>query len=111
MPLARKERKRKRNRERKRKRKKERERKKEKERKKERQEERKKERRKKEERKKKKKRKGVPVVAQWKLIQLRTMSLWVRSLASLSGLRIHHCHELWCSLQMRLGSRVAVAVV
>ena len=28
----------------------------------------------------------------------------------LSGLRIQHCHVLWCRLQMGLGSRVAVAV-
>ena len=28
-----------------------------------------------------------------------------------SGLRIQHCHELWCRLQMLLRSRVAVAVV
>ena len=26
------------------------------------------------------------------------------------GLRIRHCHEMWCRLQMRLGSHVAVAV-
>ena len=26
-------------------------------------------------------------------------------------LRIWHCHELWCRLQMWLGSHVAVAVV
>ena len=31
------------------------------------------------------------------------MRLWVRSLALLSGLRIRHCHELWCRLQMCLG--------
>ena len=31
--------------------------------------------------------------------------------AWLSGLRIWRCHELWCRSQMRLGSRVAVAVV
>ena len=35
----------------------------------------------------------------------------VRPLASLSGLRIPHCRELWCRSQMQLGSRVAVAVV
>ena len=29
----------------------------------------------------------------------------------LSGLRIRHCHELWCRSQMRFGSSVAVAVV
>ena len=41
----------------------------------------------------------------------RELSLRVRSLALLSGLRIWHCHELWCGSQTRLGSRVAVAVV
>ena len=35
-------------------------------------------------------------MAQQKQIQLGTMRLQVRSLASLSGLRIQHCHELWC---------------
>ena len=34
-----------------------------------------------------------------------------RSLASLSGLRIWCCCELWCRLQTLLGSGVAVAVV
>ena len=38
------------------------------------------------------------------------MKLWVRSLALLSGLKTRHCHELWCRSQVRLGSRVAVAV-
>ena len=28
-----------------------------------------------------------------------------------SELRIQHCHELWCRLQMGLGSGVAMAVV
>ena len=38
--------------------------------------------------------------------------MWVRSLASFSGLRIWHCHELlWCRSQTRLGSGIAVAVV
>ena len=46
---------------------------------------------------------------QWEGIQLGTMRLQVRSLASLSGLRIQHCCELWCRLQMRLGSGVAEA--
>ena len=32
-------------------------------------------------------------------------------LALLSGLRIQHCRELWCSLQMQLRSRVAVVVL
>ena len=40
---------------------------------------------------------GVPTVAQQKWIQLGTMRLRVRSLASLSGLRIGRCHKLWCS--------------
>ena len=35
---------------------------------------------------------------------------WVWSLASLCGLRIQRCHELWCRLQMQLGSCIAVAV-
>ena len=35
----------------------------------------------------------------------------VQSLASLSGLRIWPCHELWYRLQMWLGSCVVVAVV
>ena len=30
------------------------------------------------------------------------MRIWVWSLASLRGLRIRHCHELWCRLQMWL---------
>ena len=30
------------------------------------------------------------------------MKMWVRSLASLSGLRIWHCRELWCRWQMQL---------
>ena len=47
---------------------------------------------------------------QWKQIWLVTMRLPVRSLAWQSGLRIQRCHELWCGLQMRLGSCMAVAV-
>ena len=39
------------------------------------------------------------------------MRTWVQSLASLSWLRIWHCHELWCRLQARLRSGVAVAVM
>ena len=34
----------------------------------------------------------------------------VPSLASLSGLRIGSCHELWCRSQTWLGSHAAVAV-
>ena len=35
----------------------------------------------------------------------------VRSLALLSELRLWRCHELWCRLQIRLGSCIAVTVV
>ena len=52
----------------------------------------------------------VPVVAQGKWTWLVTMRLWVRSLASLSGLRTQCCHELWCSSQTQLRSGMAVAV-
>ena len=54
---------------------------------------------------------GVPIVAQQKRIQLGTERSQIQSLASLSGLRILHCHELWCSLQRQLGSGVAVALI
>ena len=47
------------------------------------------------------------------LSKLRTqcvsMKRRVRSLASLSELRIRHCHELWCRSQMWLRPGVAVA--
>ena len=58
----------------------------------------------------KKTKKGVPVVAQGKQIRLGTMRLQVRSLASLSGLRIRHCHELWCMSQKQFGSCIAMAM-
>ena len=45
----------------------------------------------------------VLVIARWKQICLGTMRLRVWSLAFLSGLRIWHCQELWCKLQMWLG--------
>ena len=54
---------------------------------------------------------GVPVVAQWKQIQLGTVRLRVQSLESFSGLRTWHCLKLLCKSQMRFGSCVAVAVV
>ena len=44
----------------------------------------------------------------------RNHEVWVWSLASLSGLRIFCCRELWCRLQMRLWwlwSHIAVALV
>ena len=53
---------------------------------------------------------GVPVAAQRKQIQLVSIRMQVQSLAFLRGLRIQHCHELWCRLQTQLGSHVAVAV-
>ena len=53
---------------------------------------------------------GVPVMAQQKRIPLRTMRLRVLSLASLSGLKIWRCHELWRRSQTQLGSGVAVAL-
>ena len=51
---------------------------------------------------------GVPIVAQWSVNMTRIHRVW--SLALLTGLRIGHCQELWCSLETRLGSGVAVAV-
>ena len=51
---------------------------------------------------------GVPSVAQRKQIYLVTMRFQVWPLASLIGLRIWHCPELWCRSQMQLGSCVAV---
>ena len=59
---------------------------------------------------KKKSNLGVPIVVQWKRIQLVTMRFWVRSLATLSELRIQHCRELWCRSQTWLGSCIAMAV-
>ena len=50
-------------------------------------------------------------MAHQKRTQLVSMTVWVPSLALLSGLRIRHCRELWCRLQTQLGSRIAVAVV
>ena len=54
---------------------------------------------------------GLPVVAQWKRIRLGTLRLRVRSLASLSGLSIGHCCELWRRSQMQLRSGIAAALV
>ena len=44
---------------------------------------------------------GVPVVEQQKRMRRISMRMWVRSLASLSGLEIWRCCELWCRLQTR----------
>ena len=52
----------------------------------------------------------VPIVAQRKWIRLGTMRLRVWSLASLSGLKIWHCHELWSRSQTWLRPSVAVAL-
>ena len=49
-------------------------------------------------------------MVQQQQIQLGTMRLQVLSLASLSGLRIWRCRELWCRSQMRLRSGVAMAL-
>ena len=49
---------------------------------------------------------GVPIVTQWKWIQLGTMRWRLRSLASLSGLRIRRCHEL--GVGRRHGSNLAL---
>ena len=54
---------------------------------------------------------GVPVVAQWLTNPARNheVSGLIPGLAQ--WLRIRRCGELWCRLQMQLGSRVAVALV
>ena len=53
---------------------------------------------------------GVPVVVQWLTNPTRNDEV-AGSIPGLgSGLRIRHCHEPWCRLQMRLRSRVAVAL-
>ena len=52
---------------------------------------------------------GGPVVASGYRTQLVSMRMPVRSLASLSGLRIWRCHELWRRLQTQLRSHTAVA--
>ena len=54
---------------------------------------------------------GVPIVTQQVKTLLVSMRMQIRSLASLSGLRIRRYRKLQCRLQMRLGSGVAVAVV
>ena len=61
--------------------------------------------------KKKKKTSGVPVVAQQVMdLTFLSMRMQVRSLASLSGLRICQCRRLCHRSYMRLGFGVAVAV-
>ena len=50
-------------------------------------------------------------MAQGKRTQLVSMRMQARFLASTSGLRIHHGRELWCRLQMRFRSHIALFVV
>ena len=54
---------------------------------------------------------GVPIVAERVTNLASIMRIQIRSLASLSGLRIWCCLELWCRSQMWLGSCVAMSVV
>ena len=49
-------------------------------------------------------------MTQWLTNPTRSMRTRVWSLASLSGLRIWSCCELWCRLQTRLWSHIAVAL-
>ena len=53
---------------------------------------------------------GVPIVAEW-AANLTSIHEDVGSIPSLSGLRIWSMHELQCTLQMWLGSDVAVAML
>ena len=53
---------------------------------------------------------GVPVVAQWLTNPTRNHEVAGSVPALACGLTIRRCHELWCRLQTRLGSRVAVAL-
>ena len=50
-------------------------------------------------------------MAQQKQIRLVSTRLQVRSLASLSPLRIRHCYELWCRSQTQLRSCIYVAPI
>ena len=49
-------------------------------------------------------------MVQRKRIQLVSIRMQVRFLASLSGSGIWCCRDLWCGSQMQLGSQVALAV-
>ena len=53
---------------------------------------------------------GVSTVARGKQTRLVSTRMLFQSLTSLRGLRIWHCHELWCKLQTWLGCGIAVAV-
>ena len=52
----------------------------------------------------------VPIMAQQVKNLLVSMRIRVRSLPSLSGLRIRYCHELWYRSQMQLRYHTVVAV-
>ena len=48
----------------------------------------------------------IPIVAQWKQIQLVSVRMQVWPLALLSGLGIQFCHEPWYRSQTQLGSQL-----
>ena len=54
---------------------------------------------------------GVPVIVQWEKLRPVTMRLQVQCLALISGSGIQCCCEVWYRSQMRLRSRIAMAVV
>ena len=53
---------------------------------------------------------GVPIVAQWLMNPSRNHEVVGSIPGLLTGLRIQHCHELWCSSQTQVGSHIAVAL-
>ena len=52
----------------------------------------------------------VSFVDQWVTNLTISMRILVWSLTLLSGLRIQHCHELWCRSQTQIRSDIAMAV-
>ena len=53
---------------------------------------------------------GIPAVVQQSQRRMVSMRMQIQTLASFSGLRIQHCYELWCRLQMWLRSYLPVVV-
>ena len=53
---------------------------------------------------------GDPMVAQWLMNPTRDREVVGLIPGLAHGLRIRCCRELWCRLQMRLGSGIAVAL-